>query len=99
MRFFHAIVPAFVAALSLGVTGQLALTEKQVYAGIEHLAYNTAQLESMGLEIPNDDYAVMSEVGVYPAAASCRAKTHSLHSSSSPGSAQSPREFLTSLRK
>ena len=82
MRFFHTIIPAFVAALSLGVTGQLTLTENQVYEGIEHLLYTTAQLQSMGFEIPNDDYATMSEVGVYPAAASCRAKTHSLHSSS-----------------
>ena len=69
MRFFHGLVPAFVAALSLAVTGILAQSEEQVYFGIQYLVDAASELRFNVSLITNDTFSTTSRVGVHQEAA------------------------------
>ena len=65
MRFFHTLIPALGAALSLGVTGTLAQFEEQVYSGIEHLSDASAELQFNVSQITNDTFSTTGTVRIY----------------------------------
>ena len=69
MRSFHGLVPAFIAALSLAVTGILAQSEEQVYFGIQSLDDAASELRFNISLITNDTFSTASRVGVHQEAA------------------------------
>ena len=75
MRFFHTLIPALGAALSLGVTGTLAQFEEQVYSGIEHLNDASTELQYNVSLITNETFATTNAVCIHSAAAMCRIRS------------------------
>lgn len=65
MRFFHTMLTAFVAALTLSVTGILAQSEEQVYSEIEQLIHTSAELQFNVSQITNDTFSTTGTVRIY----------------------------------
>ena len=63
------MLTAFVAALTLSVTGILAQSEEQVYSEIEQLIHTSAELQFNVSLITNDTFSTTSRVGVHQEAA------------------------------
>ena len=79
MRFFHGLVLAFLATLSLSVTETLAQSEEQVYLEILHLSDAATELRFSISQITDSDFPAAIEVGVYIQQPRCLAKAHSLN--------------------
>ena len=65
------MLTAFVAALTLSVTGILAQSEEQVYSEIEQLIHTSAELQFNVSQITNDTISADGQVRRYLAAALC----------------------------